>query len=54
MMSEHRPIQSDDISACRKNTHQRLKDPTRYDAPDSDEEAWVEELFIRRATILGM
>ncbi|KAL5252823.1 hypothetical protein ACHWQZ_G015556 [Mnemiopsis leidyi] len=36
----------------KKNTHQRLKDPTRYDAPDSDEEAWVEELFIRRATIL--
>ena len=37
----------------RKNTHQRLKDPTRFDAPDSDEEAWVDELFIKRATIIG-
>ncbi|XP_063678284.1 uncharacterized protein LOC134814164 isoform X1 [Bolinopsis microptera] len=36
----------------KKNTHQRLKDPTRFDAPDSDEEAWVDELFIKRATII--
>jgi len=36
----------------KKNTHQRLKDPTRFDAPDSDEEAWVDELFIKRASIL--
>jgi len=36
----------------KQNTHQRLKDPTRFDAPDSDEEAWVDELFIKRATIL--
>lgn len=35
----------------KKNPHQRLKDPTRFDAPDSDEEAWVDELFIKKAYI---
>jgi len=35
----------------KKNTHERLKDPTKFDAPDSDEEAWLDELFIKNAKI---
>lgn len=36
----------------KQNTHQKLRDPTKFDAPDSDEEAWLDELFIKKAVIV--
>jgi len=33
------------------NKKGKFKDPTKFNAPDSDEEAWLDELYIKRATV---